>query len=204
MQVAQLRRIQPRRTETRLTTTMRLPHHSRDRKRKGDRRRTRRKVWWMTVLLLSRAWNTRVPPNFVLAPVPVASSTVAVVNDDVDALPNRKRVSGSVPFTFVTSHRLTGNGPTAGFSVVLTDEECEETEGVRYAGRSMAHRSAVADNRLSATPLARGGSVRSLRISAIQSSELTLDIEYPTRAPREQISIQDTLASSRIVHCILS
>src|SRR6266850_197104 len=134
---ARPRRTQLRRTETRPTTTMPHPRRSRDRKRRADRRRISRKVRRTSVLLLSRAWKTLlVPPIFVAAPVPATSTTVA---DDGDALTNRKRVGDSVLFAFVMGHMLTaGNGTAAGFTIILTDEKCEETEIVGYADPGMA------------------------------------------------------------------
>lgn len=76
------------------------------------------------------AWNTQRPALFLLAPAQVASNAASAVNDDGDALLNKKRVG----FLF----SLFRYGPlvelavavVARFTIILTDEKYEETESV--------------------------------------------------------------------------
>jgi len=131
MRDARPRRTQPQRTETRLIT---MPHNHRrqDQKRKADRQRINLNVCAADGFLCCRcAWYTQRPALSLLAPAQVASNAAAAVNDDGDALLNRKRVG----FLFFSLFRY---GPlvelamavVARFTIILTDEKYEETESV--------------------------------------------------------------------------
>ena len=129
MRDARPRRIQPLRTETRLITML-LHRRRQDRKRRADRQRISLNVCAADGFLFFRwAWNTKRPALSLLAPAQAASN--AAVNDDGDALLNKKRV-GFLFFSLFCYGPLVepAMAVVARFTVILTDEKYEETESV--------------------------------------------------------------------------